>query len=73
MTIKLQISVSEEHYHYLCQRAETEGATLDGLLSDIIAADAAWRQTLMTDPRYALVGQIADDFDTSNIDTMLYK
>lgn len=72
MAVNVQISVSNEHYQYLKQRAERIGATLDALLSEIIEAEIVWQQMLASDPIQSLIGQIGDDFETQQIDDVVY-
>lgn len=71
--VQMQISVSDKHYEYLQQRAESQGVSLDQVVSELIEADLAWQQTLANDPMRSLIGQIDDPFDTQDIDHVVYK
>lgn len=71
--IQMQIVVSDKHYHYLQQRAHSQGASLDEVVSELIEADLAWQQLMANDPMRSLIGQISDSFDTQNIDNVVYQ
>jgi hypothetical protein len=70
--VQMQISVSDEHFQYLQQRAQKQGASLDQVMSELIEVDILWQQTLADDPMHSLFGQIDDSFDLQNIDTVVY-
>jgi hypothetical protein len=59
--VQMQIAVSDEHYQYLHQRAQKRGASLDQLVSELIEADIAERQTQTDDPVIALIGAYHSD------------
>ena len=68
----MKISVSDEHYQYLQQRAKNQGASLDQVMSELIELDILWQQTLADDPMRSLFGQIDDPFDQQGIDNVVY-
>jgi hypothetical protein len=70
--VQMQISVSDEHYQYLQQRAQKQSASLDQVLSELIELDILWQQTLADDPMRSLFGQIDDPFDLQGIDNVVY-
>jgi FtsZ-binding cell division protein ZapB len=65
--VQMQIAVSDEHYRYLQQRAQEQGASLDQVVSELIEADVAWQQKLADDPMRSLFGQIDDPFTLADI------
>ena len=70
--VQMQISISNEHYQYLQQRAQKQGASLDKVMSELIEADVLWQQKLADDPIRSLFGQIDDPFDLQTIDNVVY-
>ena len=70
--VQMKISVSDEHYQYLQQRAKNQGASLDQVMSELIELDILWQQTLADDPMRSLFGQIDDPFDQQGIDNVVY-
>jgi hypothetical protein len=70
--IQMQIALSDKHYQYLQQRAQSQGASLDQIVSELIEADLAWQQKLANDPMRLLIGQIDDPFNTKDIDKIVY-
>ena len=70
--VQMQISISDEHYQYLQQRAQQQGASLDQVMSELIEVDILWQQTLAGDPIRSLFGQIDDSFDLKNVDNVVY-
>jgi len=44
--MQLQISFSEKHYRFLQRQAQSQGTTLESLLSEIIDAEIAWQKAL---------------------------
>lgn len=70
--IQMHIIISEDQYHYLQQRAQKQGASLDQVVSELIAADIEWQHTLADDPMCALFGQVDDSFAWQDIDSVVY-
>jgi len=70
--VQMQIAVSDEHYQYLQQRAQKQGASLDEVVSELIETDLAWQKKLTDDPMRSLFGQMDDSFAQQNIDNVVY-
>lgn len=70
--VQMQIAVSDEHYQYLQQRAQKQGASLDEVVSELIETDLAWQKKLTDDPIRSLFGQMDDSLAQQNIDNVVY-
>lgn len=70
--IDLHISLDEERYDRLRQRAHHEGVTVEHLVLDMLAEADEWRRELENDSIAELLGQIDDPLDPTAIDNILY-
>lgn len=71
--IDLHISLEEDQYNRLQQRARHEGISVEHLVQEMLAEVDAWREELEADPIAALMGQMDDPLDPTVIDNILYK
>lgn len=70
--VDLYISLDEEQYNRLQQRARHDGISVESLVLDMLAEADEWRRELEEDPIAELLGQIDDPIDPNAIDSMLY-
>ena len=70
--IQLEIALSDKHFAYLEKLQQEKGGSLNEVLSDLIEADLAWQQLIAHDPITALIGTIADEFNSEQINQLLY-
>lgn len=68
----LHVPLDKKQYHYLQQRAQKQGTTVENIVVDLIDEDISWRQTLENDPVAAIFGEISDTLDSREIDPLLY-
>jgi hypothetical protein len=71
--IDLHISLEEDQYNRLQQRARHEGISVEHLVQEMLAEVDTWREELEADPIAALMGQMDDPLDPTAIDNILYK
>ncbi len=70
--IDLHLSLDEEQYKRLRQRAHHEGVSVEQLILELLADTDTWRLGLENDPVAQLFGQIDDPLDPTAIDDILY-
>jgi hypothetical protein len=70
--MELHLPLDEKQYRYLQQRARARGKTVEDLVADLIDADIAWQNDLISDPIASLFGEISDTLDIREIDAILY-
>jgi len=70
--IDLRISLDEDQYNRLEQRARHEGISVQHLVQEMLAEADTWRDELDDDPIAALLGQVDDPLDPNAIDSILY-
>jgi hypothetical protein len=71
--VQMNVTITDELYDYLQERARSQGMSLDQVVSDLLAADLAWQRSLAEDPMRSLFGQIEDSFDVAEIDHEIYE
>ena len=70
--VDLYMSLDEEHYNRLQQRARHDGISVEHLVVEMLAEADEWRRELEEDPVSELLGQIDDPIDPNTIDSILY-
>jgi len=70
--VDLYLSLDEEQYERLRQRAHDQGISIEHLVIELLADVDAWRKDLEDDPVAQLFGQIDDPLDPTAIDDILY-
>jgi|CXWK01.1.fsa_nt_gi hypothetical protein len=70
--VDLYISLDEDQYNRLQQRARHDGISVEHLVIEMLAEADEWRRELEEDPVAELLGQIDDPIDPNAIDDILY-
>ena len=66
------VHLKEEQYQYLAEQAAATQRSVEDVLSEIVEADIAWRQTLASDPVAQLFGAVSDE-PNLDIDEIVYE
>lgn len=68
------VHLREDQFQYLTEQAAATQRSVEDLLSEIVEADIAWRQTLANDPVAQLFGTVSRQpaLDVDDIDGIIY-